>query len=114
MEFIDGITLREMMGGGPLDFDRAANLLEQIGEALATAHHARILHRDLKPENVMVAAAGSAEERIKLIDFGMAQGRSEQVAEREPRSSPGRPGLCPPRNAGWALEPCASDICSTA
>ena len=54
MEFIDGITLREMMGGGPLDFDRAANLLEQIGEALATAHHAGILHRDLKPENVML------------------------------------------------------------
>jgi ligand-binding sensor domain-containing protein len=111
-EFIEGVTLRELLAGGPLEFDRAARLLQQMGEALAAAHRVNILHRDLKPENVMVCDAGSPEERIKLIDFGIASTHVDQDPTQSTQLA-GSPGyLAPERWIGLAS--CASDVYSLA
>jgi serine/threonine-protein kinase len=70
MEYVPGITLRDVMDKFPaLDAERALELFEPVLAGLASAHKAGILHRDLKPENVLLADDG----RIKLSDWGLAR-----------------------------------------
>src|SRR5665213_873787 len=66
MEYIAGTPL-----AGPLPLDVLLKYAEQICDALDTAHRAGIVHRDLKPGNILVS-----NERIKLLDFGLAQMQS--------------------------------------
>ncbi len=69
MELVEGRTLRELLGDGPVPTRRLLDLGVQIAEGLAKAHAAGIVHRDLKPENVMVSKDGGA----KILDFGLAK-----------------------------------------
>lgn len=69
MEWVDGELLRKVLGShGKLAADRAARIAARICEALDYIHSHGVVHRDMKPENIMVGA----EDRIKLIDFGIA------------------------------------------
>jgi streptogramin lyase len=112
MDFVEGVTLRSLIDAGPLEFDRAALLLRQMGEALAVAHAAGILHRDLKPENVMVRNAGGARECAQLIDFGIAR-MQDEPAHTHSTNLAGSPGyLAPERWIGQ--EGRASDVYSLA
>jgi Tol biopolymer transport system component/predicted Ser/Thr protein kinase len=77
MEFVEGRTLREVLGDGPLPTKRLLDLAVQIAEGLAKAHGAGIVHRDLKPENVMVSKDGAA----KVLDFGLAKLLKEPAPE---------------------------------
>ncbi len=78
MQYIAGHSLRQMIPREGLPLPQVAHIVKQIGRALTAAHDAGICHRDLKPENIMIQAAGEGEERIKLIDFGIAGvGQSE-------------------------------------
>jgi Tol biopolymer transport system component len=73
LEFVPGVTLREVLRGGAVPLPRARRILREIGRALSAAHQVGVCHLDLKPENVIVSEAGSDEERVKLIDFGIAR-----------------------------------------
>ena len=66
-EFIDGQTLRELIGH--LAVDEIIDVSMQIASALAAAHKAGIVHRDIKPENIMRRADGL----VKVLDFGIAK-----------------------------------------
>jgi serine/threonine-protein kinase len=69
MEFIDGVSLREIIRTEqPMKPDRALELMRQICEALVYMHGQGVVHRDLKPENILVTAAGV----VKIMDFGIA------------------------------------------
>ncbi len=68
-ELVDGATLREMIEGKDLDLLEAVGIAEQVAEALAVAHEAKIVHRDIKPENIMVRKDGL----VKVLDFGLAK-----------------------------------------
>jgi len=52
---------------------RAIRLAKQMAAGLSAAHAAGILHRDLKPDNILVLDAGTARERVKVVDFGIAK-----------------------------------------
>jgi serine/threonine protein kinase len=75
MEFIEGKPLieeltpgKEITGG----IKRAAQLMRQLGEAIAAAHEKGIYHRDLSPHNVLLQHLNTSWEAVKVIDFGIA------------------------------------------
>lgn len=73
MEYIDGITLKELIArDGRLPWRKALKYSSQICSALAHAHARKVIHRDIKPHNIMVTADGS----VKVMDFGIARAAS--------------------------------------
>src|SRR5215469_60095 len=69
MEWVDGRLLRQILNEQrKFTPERATNIALQIAAALEYIHSHGVVHRDLKPENIMVGA----NDRIKLIDFGIA------------------------------------------
>jgi len=69
IEWVEGRLLRAILNEERrMSIDRAVNLTLAICDALDYMHKHGVVHRDLKPENIMV----DAEDRIKLIDFGIA------------------------------------------
>jgi eukaryotic-like serine/threonine-protein kinase len=75
MELVPGETLTERIAQGPLKLEECLGLFRQIAEALEAAHEKGIVHRDLKPANVIV----TSEERIKVLDFGLAKAMAEKA-----------------------------------
>jgi serine/threonine protein kinase len=72
MEYLEGETLADRLGAGPLPLTEAVRYAQEMIGALAEAHQHGIVHRDLKPRNVMLAKSGT-----KLLDFGIAKVRGE-------------------------------------
>ena len=69
MEYVDGASLRGLMGDGALSADEAVRLVPQICDAMQYAHDQGVVHRDIKPENVLVDQNG----QVKIADFGIAK-----------------------------------------
>ena len=69
MAYYAGHTLRERLGGGPLEVAEALRIGTALADGLGAAHARGIIHRDLKPENVILTPDGG----IKLLDFGIAR-----------------------------------------
>lgn len=80
MQYVDGISLRAAIKPEGMDFNRAANIIRQVGRALSAAHRKEIFHRDLKPENVMLRATSDGDEQVKVIDFGVAKVRNSATS----------------------------------
>ena len=69
LEFVDGETLAERIGRGPVPVEEALDIARCICEALEVAHEKGITHRDLKPANIKITPDG----RVKVLDFGLAK-----------------------------------------
>lgn len=68
MEWVEGRLLRELIAEHQIAPERAVRITVAICDALEHLHAHGVVHRDLKPENVMIGE----DDRIKLIDFGIA------------------------------------------
>jgi serine/threonine protein kinase/dipeptidyl aminopeptidase/acylaminoacyl peptidase len=69
MEYVDGVTLHDLIRERRLPVDEALQYAMQIAAAMEAAHAAGIVHRDLKPGNIMVTRGGL----VKVLDFGLAK-----------------------------------------
>jgi Tol biopolymer transport system component len=83
MELLDGESLGARLERGPLKLDEALRIASQIADGLAAAHKQGIVHRDLKPGNVVLTKSGA-----KILDFGVAKLRDEQVVDMATRTTP--------------------------
>jgi serine/threonine-protein kinase len=68
-EYVEGITLRSLLGEKERSVSEALDIALQIAGALSEAHGAGIVHRDIKPENIIIRRDGL----VKILDFGIAK-----------------------------------------
>ncbi|BDB45187.1 MULTISPECIES: serine/threonine-protein kinase [Mycobacterium] len=73
MRLVVGRDLQAIIAEGPLDPERAVNIIEQIASALRSAHRIGLVHRDVKPSNILV----TEDDFAYLIDFGIARAEGD-------------------------------------
>src|SRR5574341_430893 len=69
MRYLDGGTLKDVLGLGRLTLSDAVDIMAQVCAALDYAHRQGVIHRDVKPANIMIDSEGAAY----LTDFGIAK-----------------------------------------
>ncbi len=69
MQYLEGATLKQLIGTQPMSLDQVLDIGTQIADALDAAHAKGIIHRDIKPANIFV----DTRNRVKLLDFGLAK-----------------------------------------
>ena len=68
MPFVRGLSLRERIEQGPLEFDESVRVLRDVARAMAYAHNQGFVHRHLMPENVLLTKSTAV-----VTDFGLAR-----------------------------------------
>jgi serine/threonine-protein kinase len=115
LEYVDGGSLKDKLGGKPQPVEAAAQLVQVLAEAMEFAHHRHIIHRDLKPANIMLARpegpgdthslsnkAPLVEELYgtpKIADFGLAKRLEEDTGQTHSGTILGTPSYMPPEQA---------------
>jgi WD40 repeat protein/serine/threonine protein kinase len=69
-DFIDGVTLRDLVKERKLTFRESAGLVAEVAGALDYAHSMGLVHRDIKPANIMVRTGG-------VVSGGVVSGPEE-------------------------------------
>jgi serine/threonine protein kinase len=97
MELLEGEGLDAHIARGPIATALAADLLDQLGDALDQAHGAGVFHRDLKPQNLFITKDRKGTPLLKVLDFGIAK-LSESTASSA--TNVGTPAYSAPEQLG--------------
>ncbi|HUT35124.1 MAG TPA: protein kinase [Planctomycetota bacterium] len=109
MEFVDGETLDAVVRrDGPLEPNRALDVMRQTASALAAAHEAGIVHRDIKPSNIMI----DKKDEVRVTDFGLAKRTEGDVAVTADGAVVGTPAYVAPEMAKGGEADHRSDLYS--
>lgn len=92
MEFIQGISLRQFLTNKSFSLKKALEIILQVSYALSHLHNHKIIHRDLKPENILISESGE----VKVIDFGIAQLKNEELSHLKKNVLIGTPAYMSP------------------
>jgi eukaryotic-like serine/threonine-protein kinase len=76
MPNVEGRSLRERLGNGPLPIDEAIRVAQDVASALDYAHRHGVVHRDVKPENIMLQ-----DGHALVADFGIGKAVSDADAD---------------------------------
>ena len=76
MEWIDGMTLYDLIQSNRLSSGLSRRIALQICDILSYLHSKQVIHRDLKPSNIMFTHNG---RNVKLIDFGLSDADSSSI-----------------------------------
>lgn len=68
-EYIDGMTVSDVMESGKYHYHGAKRVIKAVCEALSVFHERNLVHRDVKPDNVLIDKNG----RIVLVDFNASR-----------------------------------------
>jgi serine/threonine protein kinase len=84
MEYVDGVSLRQLLANSRVSTREALAIVPQICDALQFAHDHGIVHRDIKPENILLDSRG----RVKVADFGLVKiaGGGGEAKQGQPAS----------------------------
>ncbi|HLT40784.1 MAG TPA: serine/threonine-protein kinase [Enhygromyxa sp.] len=91
MEHLAGVSLREWMTR-PHDWREVIEVFCEAGRGLAAAHAHGLVHRDFKPSNVMFGA----DQRVRVLDFGLARSSSDREQHGRPSRITGTPAYMAP------------------
>ena len=111
MEFVEGLTLRDLLRDDRrLPPKRAAEITDGVLRVLDYSHRNGIVHRDIKPGNVILTRSGD----VKVMDFGIARA----VSDSQPTMTPtpqvtGTPHYMSPEQARGERVDARSDLYST-
>lgn len=94
-EFIDGLALSELLTGPKLGYDRVAEIVSEVADALHHAHQHGIIHRDIKPGNILIDKLGKPH----LADFGLARDDDEDITVTQSGQILGTPAYMSPEQA---------------
>ena len=76
MEFVDGTDASRLLTDkypSGIPAAEVVRIITPIADALDYAHSRGLLHRDIKPANILLGVPESADDRIMLVDFGVAR-----------------------------------------
>lgn len=79
MQYVDGVTLEQIIRLKKLSSNKILDIANQICEGMIEAHSKEIIHRDIKPANIMVDNRG----KVKILDFGLAKFRDESMMKKK-------------------------------
>ncbi|MFB1480097.1 serine/threonine-protein kinase [Corallococcus sp. RDP092CA] len=84
MEYLEGLTLSQLLTQeGPLPWERALAIGQQVARSLREAHKVGLIHRDLKPANVMILNQESDHDVVKVLDFGLVKSFAGDASMKE-------------------------------
>jgi eukaryotic-like serine/threonine-protein kinase len=109
MEYVDGVTLRDIVHtDGPLLPRRAIEIIADACQALNFSHNHGIIHRDVKPANIMI----SKNNAVKVMDFGIARALADSHSVTQTAAVIGTAQYLSPEQARGEAVDARSDVYS--
>jgi len=104
MEWLQGETLEDRLGRGPIHLGASVQMIRRVAEALSVAHQHGVIHRDIKPANIFLPEKDMS--KIKLLDFGIARRLFDPPSLRltQAGSALGTPMYMSPEQAKGSLD----------